>query len=228
MAALSSSGAAVNGNFESGSFTGWHLDVPRDRASLRAVGTANPMQGWSPQPDTAALVTPFAGEFFFSLGTLADGNLRDRRHYNITLQQRLWLNAGDTVSGWSAFFNGDYQGQDSAWVRIFNGTGSQIAMPWQERSGSLPSRDFNSVPFLANTDWTPWQWSAPQEGEFTIILGMSTSGDDNLASYGFFDNIFVSPAQISVVPEPSALALVGLGGVLLWRRARKQTFNSEK
>jgi hypothetical protein len=219
LAAQNSAQATINGDFESGTFTGWRLDLPRYRLNPSTVGSASTLHSWAARPDE--ILAPVTGDYFIALGTSASGNRRDNRNYNLTLQQRLWLNEGDTVSGWASFFNGDNLGQDAAWVKVFADDGSPLTL-WQEHSGSSSNGDLNSTPYLSNTDWTPWQWRAPQDGEFTLMLGMTTVGDDNLASYGFFDSIFVVPAALPV-PEPSALALMALGATLLLRGSRRNS-----
>ena len=160
------------------------------------------------------------------LGSLADGQFTGNRAYNITLSRTIHLQAGETISGSAFFYNGDSIAQDSAWVRILDENGCVIAQPWFEISGNSQPSNTNSPGYLTSSDWTPWSWEAPTESDFSLILGVTTGGDNNMPSYGFFDDICLKAAAstMSPVPEPSALSLMGLGaaGLALLRRKNKE------
>lgn len=217
--------APANGNFESGAFDGWSLGIslggPAYQPRNRAAGTASLMASWPQQPGQNADYAPVNGNKFATLGTLDGGNFTGNRTYNICLSQQLFLNQGDTVSGWSSFFNGDYEAQDSAWVKFQDCDGALLATPWLEHSGSRPACDFNSTPYQSATPWTQWSWQVPESGAYTLSLGMTTSGDNNYASYGFFDHIFVVPLH-TPVPEPSTATLVAMGAAWMARLRRKR------
>ncbi len=218
--------SVVNGSFESGNFRGWTLNNPRGLSVFqprhRAAGIADVVSSWGRQVGLSPVRHAMDGRFFAALGSLADDDFVGNGNYNITLKQTLALGAGDTVSGWSFFYNGDYEPQDCAWVRIFAPSGQEVANPWHEWSGGLIAGESSSTPHRSATPWTQWQWETPADGLYTVTLGMSTRGDDNCASYGFFDDICVQ-ASCPVVPEPSTLALWATGALLLaGRRLRGQ------
>lgn len=219
--------APANGSFEAGSFAGWSLQISRGNSSYEernlAAGTAHKFSAWQPPSSTAPSYGAIDQNQFALLGTLAGGNFASHRSYNISLSQQFDLNQGDIVSGWSFFFNGDYEAQDSAWVKFHAGDGSVVATPWRENSGSQAARDFNSTPYQTATPWTQWSWQAPETGIYTLSLGMTTSDDNNFASYGGFDHIFVTPLNApAVVPEPTAAVLIALGAALVAPLRRKR------
>jgi hypothetical protein len=209
----------VNGSFESGNFHGWTLENPRGLSVFqprrRAAGTANVMSSWIGHAGLPSARQATEGRGFAGLGSLMDGHFTGNWSYNITLKQTLSLAAGDQVSGWSFFYNGDYEPQDSAWVTILDSSGQEVGNPWGESSGGLRGFDGNSTACFSATPWTFWNWEAPADGLYTVTLGLTTGGDNSFASYGFFDDIRVQTSAFSPVPEPSALALLASGALLL-------------
>lgn len=217
-----SNAAVANGSFETSNLDGWRLDMARGSSYTqrnRAAGTATSLSEWGSDYNLSPLQAAVAGSKFAIIGTLANGNFTGNRTYHISLSQKLSLNSGDTVTGWASFFNGDFETQDSAWVKIMDSEGNQVASPWAKNSGCAPGLQDNPAPFQALTPWTQWSWQAPANGNFTLSFGVTTHGDDNYASYGFFDNVLVVPASLPV-PEPSTLALlaIGLAGIAAHRR----------
>ncbi len=212
--------APANGSFEAGGFAGWSLQVAQGRTSARsqyrAAGTASITSAWGQPARLNPAYAALDGSQFALLGTLANGNFTGHRTYHISLNQQIFLNQGDTLSGWSFFFNGDYEAQDSAWVKLLDCDGNLLATPWHENSGSEFACDLNSTPFQTATPWTQWSWQAPTSGNYLLSLGVTTSDDNNYASYGGFDHIFVAPGNAPIaVPEPAAATLVLLSAVLL-------------
>lgn len=211
----------INGSFESGAFEGWRLENPRGYSSSQPrnpfAGTAAVIANWGQSFGLNQQRSAPDGSKFAALGTLANGNFIGNRTYNISLNQELTLAVGETISGWSFFFNGDYQTQDAAWVKVLDLDGQIIATPWLENSGC----DLNSAPYQEATPWSQWFWQVPEDGTYTVSLGVTTRGDDNCASYGFFDDIFKTPANLPV-PEPSALSIVAIGATLLAASRRRR------
>lgn len=229
--AFNSSANLINGSFESSTFSGWQLSISSGQSAAqrgyRPAGAASVVPAWGQTTELSPIRTARDGNRFAMLETLAQGNFIGHRSYYITLQQRLVLTAGTTLSGWASFYNGDTDGHDSAWVKILNAAGNTIATPWSEYSGCGPTLDFDGVGHREASPWTPWSWQTPEAGSYTLSFGMTTTDDNNLASYGFFDGLLVSPAALPV-PEPSALALVTLGTVVLLYQRRttaRQTQN---
>ncbi len=204
--------AVFNGSFESWTLLGWTVEIPEGtpmpESMLRHAGRARTMASWGDDVGLTSTRLPQAGYRFAALNTRHDADFAGDNTYNLSLSQNVQLNQGEALSGWSFFYNGDLQPQDSAWVRIFDQSGNQMATPWLEGFGAA-----HAVAPLTATDWTLWEWQAPSDGLYTVRLGMTTSDNNNGASYGFFDGIRVQTAN--PVPEPSAVA-VGALGVLLF------------
>jgi hypothetical protein len=216
----------MNGSFESGNFRGWTLDNPRwlpvFPSRHHAGGTTEVVSAWGQQVGLSPVRSAMDGSCFAALGSLEDGHFVGNRSDDITLKQTVALAAGATISGWSFFYNGDYNSQDCAWVKIFDASGQEVANPWCERSGGPREGDHCSTPYLSATPWTQWQWETPADGLYTVTLGMSARGDDNCVSYGFFDDICVQAAS-PPVPEPTGLTLCAIGALLMAvRRLRRQ------
>jgi len=213
--------APMNGGFEAGGFDGWTLAISEGRSSYqmrhRAAGTASLDSGATSPHKFAAAGAPREGARFATLSTLADGNFIGQRNYHISLSQQFHLNQGDLLAGWASFFNGDYQAQDSAWVKVLNQAGNLVATPWRECSGN----QFAATSYESASLWMLWSWQVPESGAYTLSLGMTTSGDNNYASSASFDHIFVVPQQVIPVPEPSIATLVAMGAALVASRRRK-------
>lgn len=207
----------TNAGFESGKFIEWRLNIPCGTSETsplsRPAGTAQVISSWIQQPGMSQLRSASEGNHFAALGSLENGRFTGNRTYNITLTQQIHLLPGETLIGSAFFYNGDYVSQDSAWVNILDDNGQSIARPWFESSGGARKTDPNSTPYATATPWTEWLWEAPKDNIYTLSLGITTRGDNILASYGFFDDIRVkeAAATIPLVPEPSSLTLVALG-----------------
>jgi hypothetical protein len=220
--ASASAGDLVNGSFEFMNFYGWKVDLGQGTSATapytRTAGSAAAVASWTDPVGSAALTMPETGLRFAALHTRPNANFTGDATYNITLSQEIALNQGDLVSGWSSFYNGDFEPQDSAWVKIFDQGGNQIATPWQAISGG----QMNVTPSLtpSPSNWTLWEWQTPTSGSYTIQIGMTTGGNNNNSSYGFFDGLMVQPA--TSVPEPSVLALAAVGTILFTARRRQK------
>ena len=223
MTALTTAQAVpINGGFESGDFSNWTLDIPMGVSDFppfnRPAGTAGLVSSWR-LGNMPADRQPEEGNYFLTVGTLDFGFFTGDTAYDISVNQTFSLNQGESLTGAVFYFNGDYEPQDSVWVKVFDGSGNNLlATPWQEFSGGLNPNDPNSVPYLSASPWTSWQWTAPATGDYTLKLGVSTFGDNNLATFGFFDAIGVT----SAVPEPSSTALLAglLAGFAIMRNRR--------
>jgi hypothetical protein len=184
--------AITNGSFETGNTTGWQVHIDLGFSSLltphvRPAGTVTVVDSWTFGTTTRL---PYDGQHFLSVGTgheWFDG----RGTYDITASQTVLLHKGDTITGASFYFNGDFAAQDTVWVKVFDKFGNLLATPWIEFSGNGNPGDHNAVPYTQSTDWTPWQWKAPKTGLYTLKLGATTFGDNLFATYGFHDAISV-------------------------------------
>lgn len=222
---IQASQSNLNLGFESGNLQHWRSSIPRGISEFsthsRLAGTTQVATAWGHQVGLSPLRSAIEGNHFAAIGSLADGYFSGNCSYNITLTRSIHLFAGQTISGSSFFYNGDYEAQDSAWVKILNADGCTIDQPWFESSGITTA----TTPYGTASSWVDWSWEAPEESVYSLVLGVTTRGDNVKASYGFFDDICVQAAMTTVlVPEPSSLALVvaGAAGLTAIRRKQKQ------
>ncbi len=206
-----------NGGFESGNFLGWSLYVPTGVCSVDLPTVDLVPAGWA-TVDSRATRPPVEGNYFADLEAGSGYHLAGAPYvapsqlYNTCLSQGLALQAGDVLSGWVLFCNGDPFAQDSAWVKILNGTGNSISRPWYAVSGGQ---------YGAASQWTLWQWQAPAAGTYTLELGVTTQGDGLFPSRGLFDSVTVTS-----VPEPGPAAVLLLGCALVMLRAVRRRAGS--
>jgi hypothetical protein len=201
----------INGGFETGTFEGWETIIPvgeSEFSGMQPAGSANIVTGENYGN------SPSEGLSMAAIGT-GDEYFIDSQQWDITARQTVFLNTNDTLSGDSFFYNGDYEEQDSGWVRILDSSNNPVATPWIEFSGGLASGGLNSVDYLSATDWAHWEWQANQPGLYTITLGVTTFGDNTFDSYAFYDNI-----RINSVPEPSISFMLCIAVFVMALRGR--------
>jgi hypothetical protein len=216
--AATANATPVNGSFDTGDFSGWTVSIPTNFSSLGplvAAGSAVVVSSWQGYGMTSPIL-PANGNYLAAVGSAANAWYPSDQIYNISLSQSISLNLGDTLSGLSSFYNGDWLSQDSASVRIYDSQGNLISTPWYELSGEAPLGT-PTVPYDTASPWTSWSWQAPADGTYTLVLEVTTGGDDNYASYGLFDDIGVnaSPNDLTSVPEPSTTALFAIASLCL-------------
>lgn len=198
----------INGSFESWDLLGWTFQADSGtRASdglVRAAGAGRTISSWGADfgfdPGQGAV----AGYRFLSLRTRANGDFTGTDTYDFSASQTFALKQGEAVSGWSFFFSNDSQPLDSAWVRILGADNNLAGTVWSANSGTPGETLVQGLPA-----WTQWQWTAPATGEYTLQLGMTTSGANNGASVSCFDGIAITS---QAVPEPTSIVLGLLGG----------------
>ena len=87
-----------------------------------------------------------------------------------------------------------------------------------QSSGTTP---LAPVDFLSVTPWSHWQWTAAATDTYTLVLGVTSLGDNTFASYGLHDAI-----EVSHVPDTSSTwlyALTLLGVVWCGRKSFQPT-----
>ena len=202
--------AVVNGSFESWDLLGWNFqsDVgPQATAPFsRTAGVARTTGSWGDALGINPGKSAADGFRFLAMNTRGNANFLSNDTYNFSVRQNFTINSGEIISGLASFYNGDSQPDDSAWVRILDQDGQTLATLWEASSGAVMTT-LATAP--AAPDWMAWQWTAVLSGSYTLQLGMTTSGANNVASFGFFDGVAISAQPI---PEPSALVLGLLGG----------------
>ncbi len=212
--------AVRNGSFESWTLRGWDFQTDTGTSPTepftRPAGLARTMNSWGDAYGVSPEITAADGGRFLALNTRANANFPGNDTYNFFVSQTLTLNPGEMLSGLAAFYNGDSQANDSAWVRVLDSEGHLVASLWE----ATPDPTMNLLTLTTATPvWTPWQWGTSTPGSFTLQLGMTTSGANNEASYGFFDGITITAQP---VPEPSAMTLGILGSfTLIFLRPRR-------
>ncbi|MBU1086262.1 MAG: PEP-CTERM sorting domain-containing protein [Candidatus Omnitrophica bacterium] len=170
-----------NGGFEAGNITGW-----ASYHSLTSVVTSANIEG--------NLFAPVEGNYF--------NLMRPSNGGDSILQQDFYLNAGDVLEGWAAFYSADQMPfNDYATMSIYNSHG--IAGQWYR---SIHNGD-------SNTGWEFWSYSAPQADTYRLRLITCNgywAGTDTIDVYGMFDGIRVIEHDNSnSVPEPATLLLFG-------------------
>lgn len=169
-------------------------------ATLINPGFESGLTGWTTAGSAAAVTThspsysPQEGSSFLRLFG--------------TASQAVSLSAGQMLSGWAAFDWNDYSPYlDYAAVRIYGASGL-LATPWYENGSGQPSG--------WDGPWTEWSFTAATAGTYTLQYSAGNTGDSIGAPYGLFD------AKVQVpVPEPTTLALMGLGlAGIGWKRRK--------
>lgn len=191
-------GDLINGGFETGDLSGWIATNPTGipdpswwlpgtpplpSGIIKVVSTAEDPQYLSRFPTSANAGA--SGSYYVEVGSgnafLVPSGLY---HYDINVRQTIAFHAGDMLSGCSAFFNGDVVQQDTAYVQVLDSNGLVVSTLWSMVSGG-PRWLTMFGP------WTSWSWEAPADGQYTLVLGATTLGDDQMASTGMHDNIRV-------------------------------------
>jgi hypothetical protein len=200
----------VNGSFESWNLVGWdfYSDVGTraEEPFTRTAGAARTKSTWG---ETLGInQTSQHGFRFLLLNTRPAANFLGNEDYDFFVSQSFTLNAGEAVFGWASFLDRDTAQLDSAWVRILDQDQNVIATPWV----GLPANGAAAIT-PTSLPWTLWQWEAATGGNYTLQLGMSTSGANNESSFALFDGVGVG--NPSVIPEPTSMVLGIVGGIAL-------------
>jgi hypothetical protein len=166
---------------------------------IRRSFTTVPISFDSQRPTTVSFdlridsITGGSAGFIMALGNLANGNTAN----NLTM--RLLT---DTNGTWQVFNPVAYRGQSTGvWYNIR----LDIVQTNTATSSGYVQYYLDGTPFLS-TNWTAFS------GPRTNINYLSFLNGGPSSSVWFLDNL-----TISVIPEPSTLLLVGVGGWLLWR-----------
>lgn len=212
----------INGSFENG-MTGWDPFPFGNYGSMVSSHLAPAYMladGSSEIP--AYTYFPITQEYFLKLesGSFSSGEWHTKR-------QTVTLQIGQVISGKAAFVWGDNDPfYDGGRVRILK-NGVEIATPWFMDGNSFPNT-MQSPYDLATTGiyvnnfayslWQYWEWMCPQDGDYTIELGIvneSPVGYEDAAgcSYALFDDIKVNcPTCINPFVNPNFSLPGGFSG----------------
>jgi hypothetical protein len=223
----------TNGNFEAGDLSGWTAIIPLGPWAIGG-GFITPNQSFTlVQAGNVELIRHADG----ALLSISSGEIDMLRGegwgpYDIVVSQTLSMEVGTVLTGWAQFFNGDPVHQDAAWVRIKDAAGVVIARPWVEYSGvdMLDPSYQVTVPWRQMGEWTAWNWEAVATAQYTLELGVRTSGDNRWISEGRYDNIAMLEPSISWPLVLSTLALFVRRATMTrnWRPAKASPRSSKR
>ena len=185
--------AISNPGFETGDITGWTISGGSAAVVPSHAGNSS-------------VYSPVEGSFLLALTAGAAWS-------PTVASQVLSLGAGDMLSGYAAFAAHDYLPyNDFAKVEIMGPAG--VSTPF-----------FSDVSIVGNYGdgpWTPWSWTAPTSGLYTLAYSVTNMYDAGFSSHGLFD---ATPQLVGAeVPEPATglLFISGLVGIGLWRWSRRK------
>jgi len=206
-AAVNAQAALINPGFEMGDLTGWSTSLSGGSAT---VVTSNSTDYFLP-----ATYLPPEGSYFLAVES-GDADVWQ------TVSQSLSVVVGETIGGVAAFDWGDYLPyEDGVRVRILDAGGTEVAVPFYMDGLLAPGtqKGFGQPDSGYNGPWTPWMWTATSDGVYTVEYAARNtldSGGPN-QTFGYFD-----AAQVSPIPEPSTLLILGFGLAGLGLYARKR------
>ena len=182
LALISAAHAAIeNPGFEKGDLTGWTVEkYYSGSATVVSQYLADDEDDLG--PDVITPYGPMEGLYFALLR--ADGVEKWT-----TVKQSFGVVMGDILSGWAAFDYQDYDPYiDKAQVRILDGSGTEIAIPWN-LSGPAAFWD---------GPWTKWSWTSTVTGPITLEYRVADWVDSTYDSYALFDDTTVNEVHLYV------------------------------
>ena len=198
LAALSPAQATViNGSFES-NFSNWTVTgdgyLVTDSGAGRSRHDYQTYQGWE-GADVWFSAAPEQGSTYAVFGSQGNESVG-------SLTSSLWTATNQYLSFWQAGNNTSSVGNQRAYAQILSSTGSVLSQQYLTSYNDSVWRQFTF-------DLAALGLHAGDQFSFRYVDGYSWSVIDNVSDSG--------PA---LVPEPTSLALVGVGALMLARRRR--------
>ena len=210
----------INGDFETGDFSGWDVridwgilayDPPGAPAPAGSVQNVQSYSFYSQDAQSnPRTLYPAQGQQFakLSIGSYGDAEFSSLpgQYYVTSLRQEVFLNKGDLLTGRVGFYNRDFAPQDDSWVKIFKNN-IAISNPFYAISGT-PSGQYGGgavaldgqLTYVRNLEL--WPWNSGNNPTYTIW------GD--LGAQGYFEWMLSEPNWATwswIVPESSYYTL---------------------
>ena len=214
----------VNGGFESGNVTGWSAggDVSVETSAF-GIG---PTEGTYQAKLTSGAFSVSASDLETFLG-LAPGTLNGLSPSGQAavegsgITQTFSANAGDVLSfDWNFLTN---EIADGSGINDF--AFASIGSPFVLADTFTLAHSSSSIDFADETGFQTFFFPLPSSGLYTLKLGVVDVEDRSVDSGLLVDRIALSsPDPEPLIPEPTSLMLVGLGGLgagLLQMRRRR-------
>ena len=179
----------LNGGFEAADFSGWGTPQPQYYPDDAATVVA------SYQVSSGPTYAPVDGAKFALLPAANGGR-------PTVVTQDFRAEAGDTISGWAFFDNGNPADQDSFGYVAIKAGAETVATPFTASAAS--TGDFGQTP------WTQWTYTFTQAGSYRIEAGAKDVAEIQDPSYLGLDAVEFSGTRDPGQPQIKNLNMQGV------------------